>query len=76
MIKEDKKPASQFSKMLAEGDFIKVPKVGEIIKGQIIDIAKSEIRIDLEGLTTGVIRGREFYDESSEYGGAQGGETN
>src|SRR3989338_3594113 len=75
LIKEDKKTTSQFSKMLAEGDFVKVPKVGEIIKGQIIDISKSEIRIDIEGLTIGVIRGREFYDESNEYSDLKVGDT-
>ncbi|MFA6410133.1 MAG: S1 RNA-binding domain-containing protein [Candidatus Buchananbacteria bacterium] len=58
---------SQFRKMLAEGDFIKIPKVGDIVKGQIIDISRSEVRLDIEGLTTGIVRGREFYDESSEY---------
>jgi len=58
---------SQLKKMLAEGDFIKIPKVGDIIKGKIIDISRSEIRLDIEGLTTGIVRGREFYDESSEY---------
>ena len=75
LIKEDKKTTSQFSKMLAEGDFVKVPKVGEIIKGQIIDISKSEIRMDIEGLTIGVIRGREFYDESNEYSDLKVGDT-
>lgn len=63
----DIKPTSQLSQMLAEGDFINVPKTGELIKGTIIDISRSEIRIDIDGLTTGIIRGREFYDESDEY---------
>src|SRR3989344_5335378 len=58
---------SQFRKMLAEGDFVKIPKVGDIIKGVIIDISRSEIRLDIDGLTTGIVRGREFYDESNEY---------
>jgi len=60
-------PNSQFKKLLAESDFIKIPKVGDIVKGKIIDITRSEIRIDIEGLTTGIVRGREFYDESNEY---------
>ncbi|MFA6215276.1 MAG: S1 RNA-binding domain-containing protein [Patescibacteria group bacterium] len=59
--------ASQLRKMLAGGDFIKIPKINEIVKGKIIDISRSEIRLDIEGLTTGVVRGREFYDESNEY---------
>ena len=62
-----KDQTSQFRKMLAEGDFVKIPKVGDIIKGVIIDISRSEIRLDVAGLTTGIVRGREFYDESSEY---------
>ncbi len=59
--------SSQFKKILSEGDFIKIPKVGEIIKGKIIDISRSEIRMDIEGLTTGIVRGREFFEGSSEY---------
>ncbi|NUM25853.1 MAG: S1 RNA-binding domain-containing protein [Candidatus Buchananbacteria bacterium] len=62
-----KDQSSQFRKMLAEGDFIKIPKIGDIIKGVVIDISRSEIRLDIDGLTTGIVRGREFYDESSEY---------
>lgn len=30
-------------------------------------MSRSEIRLDIEGLTTGIVRGREFYDESSDY---------
>jgi len=64
--KEDDK-TSQLGKMLVEGDFIKIPKTGELVKGKIIDISRSEIRLDIDGLTTGIVRGREFYDESNEY---------
>jgi len=58
---------SQFRKIITEGDFVKIPKTGDIVKGRIIDISRSEIRIDIDGLTTGIVRGREFYDESSDY---------
>ena len=51
---------------MAESDFIHVPKTNEIVKGTVIDISRSEIRIDIDGLTTGVIRGREFFDESDD----------
>ncbi|MBN1778665.1 MAG: S1 RNA-binding domain-containing protein [Candidatus Buchananbacteria bacterium] len=60
------KPTTEFGKLLAEGDFIHVPKAGDLVKGIIIDISRSEIRVDIDGLTTGVIRGREFYDESDD----------
>ncbi len=65
-IEEEKKTTSRLKKILAEGDFVKIPKVGDIIKGKVIDVSKSEIRLDIDRLTTGVVRGREFYDESSE----------
>jgi len=64
---QEKEQTSQLKKMLAEGDFIKIPKVGDLVKGKIIDMSRSEIRLDIDGLTTGIVRGREFYDESNEY---------
>ena len=57
----------QLKKLLTEGDFIKIPKIGDIVKGKIIDVSRSEIRLEIEGLTTGIVRGREFLDESSDY---------
>ena len=66
--------ASQFQKILAEGDFITIPKVGQLVKGTIIDISRSEIRLDIDGLTTGIVRGREFYDESNDYAGLNVGD--
>lgn len=58
----------QLKKLLVEGDFIKIPKVGDIVKGKVLDISRSEIRLEIEGLTTGIVRGREFLDESTDYG--------
>ncbi len=57
---------SELKKILAASEYTKIPKVGDIIKGKIIDISSSELRLDIDGLTTGIIRGREFYDESDE----------
>src|SRR3989339_1294305 len=58
---------AQLRQLLTDSDFVKIPKVGDLVKGRIIDVSRSEIRLDIEGLTTGVVRGREFYDESSDY---------
>lgn len=57
---------AELKKLLAEGDFVKIPKVGDLVKGTVVDVSRSEIRLDIEGITTGVVRGREFYDDSSE----------
>lgn len=40
------------------------PKVGALIAGKVLSVSKSEVHIDIEGIATGVIRGRELYDES------------
>ncbi|MBI4281638.1 S1 RNA-binding domain-containing protein [Candidatus Uhrbacteria bacterium] len=51
-----------------------IPKVGDIIQGRIITLGKNEVQLDIEGLTTGVVRGPELYDESGEYGDLKIGE--
>lgn len=56
-----------FKKLLSEEGAIEIPKAGDLIKGKIIGLSKSEVRIDIFGVKTGVVRGQELYDESSEY---------
>lgn len=50
-----------------EGQLPKFPKVGEIIEGNILSIAKTEVKIDIDGLGIGVVRGREIQDMSGDY---------
>lgn len=65
---------SQLEKLLNEGDFLNVPKVGELIKGTILSTKGREVRLDVNGLTTGVVRGRELFAESQMYGNLQPGD--
>src|SRR3989344_5027325 len=58
--------AGSFKKIFAEANF-KIPQVGDIVAGKIIDISRGEIRVDLEGLTTGVVRGRELMEAADDY---------
>lgn len=53
--------------LLQKTDAIKVPKVGDLVEGTVISLSKNEIYLDLAGITTGIIRGREIYDESTEF---------
>ncbi len=46
---------------------INVPKVGDVVKGKVLSADRGEVRIDIEGVTTGVVRGRELFVESREY---------
>ena len=63
---QEKATTSQFKKILSEGNFITVPQVGDLVSGTVVAIARNEIHVDVQGLMTGVIRGREYYDESTD----------
>ncbi len=47
--------------------FSKIPEVGDLVEGEVISVSKSEVVLDIDGLTTGVIRGGELFDESGRY---------
>lgn len=53
--------------LLADKEWLKIPKVADVVKGKIISVAKNEIRVDIEGYKTGVVRGRELFAEAGEY---------
>jgi len=69
-----KNVAKQDFKTLLAGININVPKVGEVVKGKIISVDRGEVRMDIEGVTTGVIRGRELFAESREYADLKAGD--
>ena len=50
-----------------KGEGRAVPKIGELVEGTVITVSKNEVILDIDGLTTGVVRGKEIYDESGEY---------
>ncbi len=60
--------------LLKKDGALKIPKIGDLVTGTIISISKNEIYLDLAGITTGVIRGREIYDESNESTGLKVGD--
>lgn len=55
-----------FAKLLDE-QFGTVPKVGDTLKGRVLSVGRNEVRIDIDGLRTGVIRGPQLFAESAEY---------
>lgn len=65
---------SDFAKLISDSKYFKLPKVSDVIKGKVINASKSEVRLDIEGVKTGVIRGRELYNESEEYGNLKPGD--
>ena len=62
-----------FKTLLAE-NLLNFPKVGDIVKGKVISVDKGEVRIDIEGLTTAIVRAQEMFTESQEYANLKPGE--
>lgn len=64
---------NDFKKLLEENP-VTFPKVGELIKGKVISVEKNEVRVDINNLTTAIVRGRELFFESSEYANLKPGD--
>jgi small subunit ribosomal protein S1 len=62
-----KKASQEMEKLLASKEARAIPKVGDLVEGEIISLGKNEIHLDIGGLTTGVIRGYELSGNSREY---------
>ena len=73
-MKASNKPTSKMDELLLKGESRSVPKIGELVEGTIITVAKNEVHLDIDGLTTGVVRGKEIYDESGEYSEVKSGD--
>ncbi len=59
--------SEEFKKLLANKDFVKIPKEGDVIQGTVISISPREILIDIDGYKTGIIRGYELQERDSTY---------
>lgn len=62
-----------FGKLL-ERDEIKIPQVGDIIKSKVITASKSEVKLDVNGVLIGVVRGPELYNEVPAYANLKPGD--
>lgn len=60
--------------LLEDKAFLMIPKVGDVVKGKVIAVSKNEVRIDIEGYRTGVVRGREINDPSRVYADVKAGD--
>lgn len=59
--------SSEMEKLLTKEDQPTLPKVGDLIKGKVISVSKSAVHLDIDGVATGIVRGKELIDESGEY---------
>lgn len=66
-------PVSEFETLLQEDGYLNLPQVGDVVTGTVIGTGRREVRIDLAGIATGVVRGKELFAESSEYANIEPG---
>lgn len=62
-----------FQKLL-DAENIKIPQAGDIITGTVLSASKAEVKLDIGGISTGVVRGRELYFEAEEYANLKPGD--
>ncbi|MBT4722429.1 S1 RNA-binding domain-containing protein [Candidatus Falkowbacteria bacterium] len=65
---ETKKVETAMDKLFNDDKaFTKLPEEGDIVEGTVISIEKKEVLLDINGVMTGIIRGKELFNESSEF---------
>ena len=57
---------NDFGKLL-EKDDTRIPQTGDIVKGVVITASKSEVKLDIDGILMGIVRGPELYSEVPEF---------
>lgn len=65
---------TQLDELLENAAFTNIPKVGDLVKGKVLSTKGRQIKIDINGLMVGVVRGRELYNESDIYKNLEKGE--
>ena len=64
----DQPVLSPFGTLLEQNEaYLRIPKLGDIVKGTVVSANRREVRLDLGGVAVGVVRGRELFAESDEY---------
>ena len=64
---------TDFAKLL-EKDETRIPQTGDIIKGKVITASKSEVKLDIDGIMMGIVRGPELYSEVPEFANLKPGD--
>lgn len=74
MAEEKDVKTVELKELLKDKTYLQIPKPGDLVKGTVISITKNEVKIDLPGYRTGVVRGTELYNESEEFSSLKPGE--
>ncbi len=61
--------------LLESGEQPQLPAVGDVVTATVINASSNEVHVDIDGITTGVVRGKEMIDESGTYDNLKVGDT-
>ncbi len=67
------KEHEEFEKLLDGWNF-KAPQKGDLIQGVVISASKAEVKLDIDGIVSGVVRGPELYEEDDDYANLKTGD--
>lgn len=65
-VKKEEDKAGSFANLI-KNFFAKLPKEGDLVKGKVISVDRGAVRLDIDGVAIGVVRGRELFSESAEF---------
>lgn len=68
MQTKGKATESTFEKLMDDAALTQIPKSGDVVKGIVISVSKTEIRVDIPGYKAGVVRGPELFHDFTEFG--------
>jgi len=66
---------SLMAQLLEKHTNVALPVVGDTVDGIVLSSSKNEVCIDINGLTVGVVRGPELFDESGDFSNLKVGDT-
>lgn len=61
--------------LLADKTFLKIPRPGELVHGIVVGIGRNEVKVDILGFRTGIVRGPELLDASGMTSGLKVGDA-
>ena len=63
----------KFAELLRK-DEMEVPQTGDIVQGKVVSASRTEVRVDINGVMVGVVRGPQMFEESDEYANLKPGD--
>lgn len=71
----DENTNSKMAELLEKEEYaINIPQIGELVEGVVIYVGKNEVQLDINGVTTGIVRGKEIQDESGDLDNLKSGD--